>query len=82
MHARDWLLAFIGIFLPFVPVAIKRGICSADFWINIALCLLGFLPALIHCWYIISCYPYESSSSYRGVTLPGREPQGYGAISV
>lgn len=82
MHARDWLLAVIGIFLPFVPVAIKRGICSADFWINIALCLLGFLPALIHCWYIISCYPFDSSNSYRGVTLPGREPQGYGAVSV
>lgn len=82
MHAKDWLLAALGIFLPFVPVAIKRGVLSADFWINIALCFLGFIPALIHSWYIISCYPYETSSTYAGVTLPGREPSGYGAVSV
>ncbi|OWB66730.1 hypothetical protein B5S33_g5327 [[Candida] boidinii] len=80
MHARDWLLAFVGIFLPPVPVALKRGICSADFWINIALMLLGFLPALIHCWYIISCYPHDSSSSYSGATFPGREPHNYGSV--
>lgn len=82
MHARDWLLAFIGVFLPFVPVWIKRGFFSADFWINIALLLLGFLPALIHSWYIISCYPYGETSSYNGMTMPGREERNYGAVTV
>lgn len=82
MHARDWLLAFIGVFLPFVPVWIKRGFCSADFWINIALCLLGFLPALIHAWYIISCYPYGERSSYTGMTMPGRDERNYGSVTV
>ncbi|CDK27011.1 unnamed protein product [Kuraishia capsulata CBS 1993] len=80
MHARDWLLAFIGIFLPPVPVFIKRGFFSADFWINIALLFLGFLPALVHAWYIISVYPHESRSSYTGVTLPGRDSNNYGSI--
>lgn len=36
---------------------VKRGICSADSLINIALCCLGYLPGLIHAWYIILQYP-------------------------
>ncbi|ODV93376.1 hypothetical protein PACTADRAFT_49895 [Pachysolen tannophilus NRRL Y-2460] len=80
MHARDWLLAFIGFFIPPIPVFIKRGFFSADFWINVALCILGFIPGLLHSWYIISCYPYEEKSNYRGVTLPGSSNRNYGSI--
>jgi len=36
---------------------VKRGLCSADSFINLALCCLGFLPGLLHAWYIISSYP-------------------------
>jgi hypothetical protein len=36
---------------------VKRGICSADSLINIALCCLGFLPGLLHAWYIIAITP-------------------------
>lgn len=46
-------------------VWVKTGICSADSLINICLCLLGFLPGLLHAWYIIAKYPsddYESLS--------------------
>ncbi|GMM36037.1 Sna4 protein [Saccharomycopsis crataegensis] len=53
----DIILVIISLFLPPVPVLIRRGICSADFFINIALCCLGFLPGLIHSWYIIANYP-------------------------
>ena len=35
----------------------KRGLCSADSFINLALCCLGFVPGLLHAWYIISKYP-------------------------
>jgi uncharacterized membrane protein YqaE (UPF0057 family) len=38
-------------------VWVKRGICSADSLINIALCCLGFLPGLFHAFYIILQYP-------------------------
>lgn len=38
-------------------VWIKSGICSADSVINIALCVLGYLPGLIHAWYIIARNP-------------------------
>ena len=31
-------------------VWVKRGICSCDSIINIALCMLGYLPGLIHAW--------------------------------
>lgn len=32
---------------------IKVGICTADSIINIALCCLGYIPGLLHAWYII-----------------------------
>jgi uncharacterized membrane protein YqaE (UPF0057 family) len=34
-------------------VWVKKGICSADSLINLALCCLGFLPGLLHAWYVI-----------------------------
>lgn len=38
---------------PPIGVWVKRGVCGADSLINIALCCLGFLPGLLHAWYII-----------------------------
>lgn len=35
-----------------------------DSFINIALCILGFLPGLFHSWYIISKYPLNESVYY------------------
>jgi uncharacterized membrane protein YqaE (UPF0057 family) len=51
----DLLLALLGMFLPPVPVGIKRG-CGVDLVINLVLCLLG-IPAVLHAWYIIIKYP-------------------------
>jgi len=59
MCSADSFLAFLAILFPPVAVWVKRGICSADSIINIALCCLGYLPGLIHAWYIISKYPEE-----------------------
>lgn len=55
----DCILAILAFICPPIPVAIKRGLCSADFFINIALCLLGWVPGLIHAWYIILTNPQE-----------------------
>ncbi|CAO1613862.1 unnamed protein product [Jaminaea pallidilutea] len=52
----DILLYFLAIFIPPIPVAIKRG-CHADTWINIALTLLAWLPGVIHAFWIIGKYP-------------------------
>ncbi|KIY63965.1 hypothetical protein CYLTODRAFT_457641 [Cylindrobasidium torrendii FP15055 ss-10] len=44
---------FLAILIPFLPVLFKRG-CGSDFLINICLCVLGWIPGVIHAWYIIS----------------------------
>lgn len=51
----------------------KRGICSADSLINILLCVLGFVPGLLHAWYIIAKFPDEYDYEYEN--LPDRERQ-------
>ncbi|KAA8650378.1 putative stress response RCI peptide [Aspergillus tanneri] len=38
-------------------VWIKVGVCTADSIINLALCCLGYVPGLLHAWYIILKYP-------------------------
>ncbi|GMM53084.1 Sna2 protein [Starmerella bacillaris] len=58
----DILLILISIFLAPLAVAIRRGVCTADFIINIALCCLGYIPGVVHAWYIISKYPARSSA--------------------
>jgi len=52
-------------------VWIKSGICTADSLINILLCTLGYIPGLIHAWYIISLYPELSDHEYE--TIPNDE---------
>jgi len=53
----DLFLCALSILFPPIGVWIKRGICSADSIINILLCVLGYIPGLIHSWYIICSYP-------------------------
>jgi len=68
MCGTDCFLFFLSIFFPPIGVWVKRGICSADSLINIALCCLGFLPGLLHAWYIILKYPdpYDSYTRVEG----------------
>lgn len=40
-----------------LTVWVKSGICSCDSLINILLCVLGYLPGLLHAWYIIARHP-------------------------
>ena len=51
-------------------VWVKRGLCSADSLINIALCVLGFFPGLLHSWYIILKYP-DAYNDYTSVPHGG-----------
>jgi len=50
MTVIDYLVA---IFLPPLGVFLKTG-CGADFLINILLTILGWLPGVIHAFYVIS----------------------------
>ncbi|KAI1481615.1 hypothetical protein K445DRAFT_154584 [Daldinia sp. EC12] len=57
MCSADLFLGLLAILFPPLPVWVKTGLCSADSIINILLCVLGYLPGLLHAWYIISKYP-------------------------
>jgi uncharacterized membrane protein YqaE (UPF0057 family) len=70
-----------------LTVWVKCGICSADSLINILLSILGYLPGLLHAWYVIAKYPeppYEYESlprhdervSYVYVQVPAGQHQG------
>ncbi|GAA5895360.1 hypothetical protein JCM6882_006231 [Rhodosporidiobolus microsporus] len=66
-------LYFLAIFIPPVPVAMKMGSPSvgcADVLINIALCVLGWIPGVIHAWWKLG----QSERDPRPVVVggPGR----------
>lgn len=67
----DLALVLLSIFLPPVAVIFKCGLCSADFVINVALCVLGFIPGLIHAWYIIAKYPLQPNYDIESRPLLG-----------
>jgi uncharacterized membrane protein YqaE (UPF0057 family) len=53
MSGGNILLYILALFIPPLPVFFERGL-HADFWINIVLWILGWIPGVIHSWYIIS----------------------------
>ncbi|KZT51526.1 UPF0057-domain-containing protein [Calocera cornea HHB12733] len=61
----DVLLYFIAIFVPPAAVFFKRGI-AADFWINILLWILGWIPGVLHAWWIISKYERPAAGAGYG----------------
>lgn len=63
MCSSDLFLGLIAILFPPIAVWVKCGLCSVDSVINILLCCLGFLPGLLHAWYIIAKYP-EPQTEY------------------
>ncbi|POS78712.1 hypothetical protein DHEL01_v202896 [Diaporthe helianthi] len=67
MCSSDIFLGFLAILFPPLPVWVKCGICSADSVINILLCVLGFLPGLLHAWYIIAKFPEPDYGDYERV---------------
>ncbi|KAL1590177.1 hypothetical protein WHR41_01320 [Cladosporium halotolerans] len=48
--------AIIAIFLPPLAVLLRSG-CGVQFFINILLTLLGWLPGVIHAWFVIAAEP-------------------------
>ena len=57
MCGTDCFLMLLSVLFPPIGVWVKRGLCSADSLINLMLCFLGYLPGLVHSWYIILKYP-------------------------
>ncbi|KAI3395119.1 hypothetical protein diail_1734 [Diaporthe ilicicola] len=67
MCSSDIFLGVLAIIFPPLPVWVKCGICSADSVINILLCVLGFLPGLLHAWYIIAKFPDPDYGNYESI---------------
>lgn len=49
---RCALLAILAFFLPPLAVLIDRG-CGEDLCFNIIFTLLGWIPGIIHAWYVL-----------------------------
>lgn len=52
--------------------SIKTGCCTADCLINILLCMLGYIPGLLHAWYIIAKFPEHDYDRVDDVERQGR----------
>ncbi|CAL3967142.1 hypothetical protein PZA11_003542 [Diplocarpon coronariae] len=72
MCSPDIFLGLIAILFPPLAVWVKKGICSADSLINICLCMLGFIPGLLHAWYIIAKFPEHDYHSIPADAEGGR----------
>ncbi|KAI0018388.1 hypothetical protein F4780DRAFT_751371 [Xylariomycetidae sp. FL0641] len=62
-NGSDIFLGFLAVLFPPLPVWVKCGLCSADAIINILLCMLGYVPGLLHSWYIIAKFPGDAASA-------------------
>lgn len=47
------VMIILAIFLPFIAVLISKGF-GKDFIINVVLCLLGYLPGIIHALWVVT----------------------------
>ncbi|KAI8339578.1 UPF0057-domain-containing protein [Chlamydoabsidia padenii] len=55
LTGSDLFKFIFAIILPPLGVFFEKG-CNSDFFINIALTILGFIPGIIHAFYIILKY--------------------------
>ncbi|KAM0189790.1 hypothetical protein ACHAPA_008593 [Fusarium lateritium] len=55
LESSDICKIILAVILPPVGVFLERG-CGADFFINILLTILGYIPGIIHALYIILKY--------------------------
>ncbi|MCJ1369151.1 hypothetical protein MMC20_000359 [Loxospora ochrophaea] len=78
MCSSDIFLGLLAILFPPIAVWIKRGLCSADSLINIALCMLGYVPGLLHAWYIIAKFPDGDYDEYEVVPSSEQRSGGTG----
>ncbi|KAG2190086.1 hypothetical protein INT46_003738 [Mucor plumbeus] len=72
-------LIFIIILLPPLGVFLMKG-CGADFWINLCLTLLGYLPGHIHAFYVLVKQREERQLQNQPVYTTTHQGQAYGAV--
>ncbi|CCC72073.1 hypothetical protein NCAS_0J00940 [Naumovozyma castellii] len=57
INKKDVLLGVLSVFIPPIPVIMRKGFFSRDCLLNLLLFILFFFPAIIHALYVI----YETS---------------------
>jgi uncharacterized membrane protein YqaE (UPF0057 family) len=57
---KDFIRILLAIFLPPVGVFLQVGL-GLQFWINVLLTLLGYVPGMVHGIYIILTHEKRSS---------------------
>jgi len=77
MIVADIFLALIAVIFPPIAVWIKRGVFSVDSLINILLLILGYIPGILHAWYIIARYPDDPDYDL----IPAAERQSEGRVT-
>ncbi|KAH3682068.1 hypothetical protein WICPIJ_006969 [Wickerhamomyces pijperi] len=50
----DCCLVLVAVICPPIAVIFKSGLCTSDFLINVLLTMIGYIPGLIHAFFIIS----------------------------
>ncbi|SCV03539.1 LANO_0G04742g1_1 [Lachancea nothofagi CBS 11611] len=60
LNDNDIVLGLVAFLLPPLPVLIRSGFGSRNFWINILLCCLFGFPGVFHSMYIV----YTTSSEH------------------
>lgn len=55
LTGSDAIKIILAIILPPLGVFMERG-CHSDFWINILLTCLGYIPGIIHALFVIVKY--------------------------
>ncbi|KAI8639492.1 hypothetical protein BD408DRAFT_435130 [Parasitella parasitica] len=63
----------------FLSVFFMKG-CGADFWINLCLTLLGYLPGHVHAFYVLVKKREEEQLRNQPVYTTTNQGQAYGAI--
>ncbi len=43
----------VSLFIPPLAVYMKYGKIDNTFWLNVVLTLIGFVPGMLHAWYLI-----------------------------
>ncbi|CDS06221.1 UPF0057-domain-containing protein [Lichtheimia hyalospora FSU 10163] len=71
----DCCLIILILLLPPLGVFLMKG-CNSDFWINVCLTILGYLPGHLHAFYVL-VKDREQRQQQQQIPPP---PPGYGAV--
>lgn len=78
VNKRDGWLLLLSVFVPPVPVLIRKGFFSRDFLLNLLLFVFFYIPAIAHAAYVIVETSEERNRDFSAVPTQDdlEEPEG------